>query len=351
MGYSNTALALFASICSAAAQGTTAFTYQGQLRDGGVNANGTYTMFFKLFDAPSGGNQIGATITITATLANGLFTVNLDFGVSAFDGGARWLDITVRGGTDTQTLSPRVQVLPVPYAIFASGANSAAFANSASTANLAFNLVNPYNNAVTFSNSQNCFFGSRVSATNLDIQGWTVAHGRTDMTGLGFIHNGTFRLGIADKDQVDSQQSQLGVHIVGGSWIEGGLRVDKNISALSGTVYALSFSIVSDRNVKEQLTPVDSGDILERVVSLPITCWNFRTDPATRHIGPMAQDFYAAFKVGPDDKHISTVDEGGVALAAIQGLNQKLTEKDAEIQRLEKRLADLEALVKLTAQR
>ena len=67
----------------------------------------------------------------------------------------------------------------------------------------------------------------------------------------------------------------------------------------------------------------------------------------------MAQDFYAAFGIGPDDKHITTVDEGGVALAAIQGLNQKVEEKDAEIQKLkqqneslERRLSELEASVK-----
>ena len=60
----------------------------------------------------------------------------------------------------------------------------------------------------------------------------------------------------------------------------------------------------------------------------------------------MAQDFYAAFNIGSDDKHISTVDEGGVALAAIQGLNEKLKEKDAKIEAMEKRLADLEELIK-----
>jgi len=90
---------------------------------------------------------------------------------------------------------------------------------------------------------------------------------------------------------------------------------------------------------------------LERVASLPISRWNFKTDAATRHIGPMAQDFYAAFNVGTDDKHIATVDEGGVALAAIQGLNEKLNDKDAEIKALEKRLADLEQLVKTSAQK
>ena len=63
----------------------------------------------------------------------------------------------------------------------------------------------------------------------------------------------------------------------------------------------------------------------------------------------MAQDFYAAFSVGMDDKHIATVDEGGVALAAIQGLNQKLTEelklRDAKNAELNQRLAALEKII------
>ena len=64
----------------------------------------------------------------------------------------------------------------------------------------------------------------------------------------------------------------------------------------------------------------------------------------------MAQDFYATFKVGTDEKHIGTVDEGGVALAAIQGLNtvveQENTNKDAKIKDLERRLTDMEAKLK-----
>ncbi len=100
------------------AQGTTAFTYQGQLKDNGTNAGGAYTMIFKLYDAVATGNQVGSTINSSATLANGLFTVNLDFG-NVFNGAARWLDITITNGGVTQTLSPRVQVLPTPYAQFA----------------------------------------------------------------------------------------------------------------------------------------------------------------------------------------------------------------------------------------
>jgi hypothetical protein len=63
----------------------------------------------------------------------------------------------------------------------------------------------------------------------------------------------------------------------------------------------------------------------------------------------MAQDFYAAFNVGEDDKHISTVDSEGVALVAIQGLNQKVDEqmkaKDATIRQLQENVAQLKVLV------
>src|SRR6185437_16674023 len=91
---------------------------------------------------------------------------------------------------------------------------------------------------------------------------------------------------------------------------------------------------------------VESREILERVAWLPIQTWQYTNDvDHVRHIGPFAQDFHAAFKVGMDDKHIATVDADGVALAAIQGLYQIVKEKDARIAELEKkseRLAEME---------
>ena len=120
---------------------------------------------------------------------------------------------------------------------------------------------------------------------------------------------------------------------------------------LAGTVFANGMALTSDRNAKENFKPVDNQAVLAKVASLPVTEWNYKTDQAgVQHIGPMAQDFQAAFGLdGKDDKHISVVDEGGVALAAIQGLNQKLQEKDAKIGELEKRLDELEATVKQLA--
>jgi len=122
---------------------------------------------------------------------------------------------------------------------------------------------------------------------------------------------------------------------------------------LAGTVYANdTFVSSSDRNVKAGFERVDTKAVLERVAAMPITRWHYTNDVATPHLGPMAQDFYSAFGVGPDDKHITTVDEEGVALAAIQGLNQKLEateqsakDKDGEIQELRQRLETLEKIV------
>ena len=76
------------------------------------------------------------------------------------------------------------------------------------------------------------------------------------------------------------------------------------------------------------------SQILEKVVQLPISEWSYKADPTTRHVGPMAQDFYSAFNIGTDEKHISPIDEGGVAFAAIQALHQKLEEKETELRQL-----------------
>jgi len=101
-----------------------------------------------------------------------------------------------------------------------------------------------------------------------------------------------------------------------------------------------SWSSLSDRNVKANLMGVDGHDILERLASLPIATWNYKTQAeSVRHLGPMAQDFRQAFGLGEDETHISTVDSEGVALAAIQALYQ---EKQQEVSQLKDRLTMLE---------
>jgi hypothetical protein len=109
-----------------------------------------------------------------------------------------------------------------------------------------------------------------------------------------------------------------------------------------------TFNNLSDRNAKQDFAPVNPSQILDKVVQLPVSEWSYKEDAATRHIGPVAQDFYSLFNIGTDNKHIAPMDEGGVALAAIQGLNQKVAEqlkaKDAQIQELRQKVERLESL-------
>jgi hypothetical protein len=116
-----------------------------------------------------------------------------------------------------------------------------------------------------------------------------------------------------------------------------------------GLTVNTTFVSLSDRNQKENFEAVSPREVLDKVAALPITRWNFKGDAATPHVGPMAQDFHAAFALGADDKHIATVDADGVALAAIQGLDQKLTEeltrRDTENAELRTRLERLERLL------
>ena len=77
----------------------------------------------------------------------------------------------------------------------------------------------------------------------------------------------------------------------------------------------------------------------------PVSEWSYKVDPKTRHIGPVAQDFYSVFKIGTDDKHIAPIDEGGLAFAAIQGLDQKLEKQRVENAELKQRLEALEKII------
>jgi len=92
---------------------------------------------------------------------------------------------------------------------------------------------------------------------------------------------------------------------------------------------------ISDRNLKTALEPVDPQEVLARLGGLPISRWSYRSEPRTvRHMGPMAQDFKAAFGLGDTDRGYYTVDANGVAFAAIQALKVVSEEQQRQIERL-----------------
>ena len=87
----------------------------------------------------------------------------------------------------------------------------------------------------------------------------------------------------------------------------------------------------SDVNSKRDIEAIDHRSVVTKVMDLPITEWSYKDAPDSRHVGPMAQDFYKAFGLGTTDKGITSIDTGGIALAAIQGIK---LEKDAEMAEL-----------------
>jgi len=113
---------------------------------------------------------------------------------------------------------------------------------------------------------------------------------------------------------------------------------------VAGGVSATAFVSTSDRHAKTNFSAVNVREVLAKVAALPITRWTFKDMPDGPHMGPMAQDFHAAFGLGGSDTTITSVDPDGVALAAIQGLNQKLEEKEERIRELEKTVNELKQL-------
>ena len=158
----------------------------------------------------------------------------------------------------------------------------------------------------------------------------------------------SYGIGVQDYT-VYSRCANTGSGFDGFIWYRGGVHNGAYANAGGGTEMMhlvtsglyLNGAIVltSDRSQKENFKPVDPRAVLDKVTALPLSEWNYKSDTASRHLGPMAQDFYAAFGVGPDDRHIATVDADGVALAAIQGLNEKV---EARSQRSEDRIQMLE---------
>lgn len=147
------------------------------------------------------------------------------------------------------------------------------------------------------------------------------------------LHSGSFVWSDDDPyDFASTTYDQFRARATGG--VQFVSAVDSNGDATAGVALASgsgSWSSLSDRRAKEDIQALDGRTILQRLAGLPVYEWSYIAQPGVRHVGPMAQDFHAAFAVGEDPTRISNVDADGVALAAIQGLNAKVDAQAAVI--------------------
>jgi hypothetical protein len=178
-----------------------------------------------------------------------------------------------------------------------------------------------------------------LAAINADNQGG----------GRGIVSHSASGIGIYASSDTNTGvwgQSNNSFGIVGvdtgsgiGVW---GQSVSGYAGFFQGKVGATQYITASDRNLKTNFKQIDGASILKGITALPISTWDFKTDTGTHHLGPMAQDFHAAFGLnGDDDKNINLTDIAGVSLAAIQELSRQVAElknKDAEIAQLKAQL-------------
>jgi Chaperone of endosialidase len=124
-----------------------------------------------------------------------------------------------------------------------------------------------------------------------------------------------------------------------GAYFEAGNAVCKFHAGATG------WDCSSDRNLKHNFNPVNTAQVLEAIARMPITTWSMKGS-TIRQMGPTAQDFYAAFKLGTSDKSINNTDAQGVALAAIKGMYEKNRALENQVKTLESRLVALEKAVR-----
>ncbi len=219
------------------------------------------------------------------------------------------------------------------------------------------NVYSSYGTIAGGSSNQAGFFSSVPGGTdNLAVSNYAFAAGRGASTGndasAAIRYSGTFIWADSNANAAStspfyaSAEDQFAVRARGGV----AFRVSSTSSAGAGAGCTLpaggasGWSCTSDRNLKDGIKSVSPREVLRKVVAMPLSSWQFK-GTSRRHMSPMAQDFWHAFGLGEDDRHITASDVSGVALAALQGLNQKLIAdskaKDAKINALERKAGEV----------
>ncbi len=273
-------------LSTAFAQGT-AFTYQGQLQNNGSPASGTYNLAFSLFNTNTGGVAIAGPVTNNAVnVTNGLFTSLVDFGFGVFTGTSNWLQIAVEtnGASSFTNLTPRQQLTPVPYAIYAEGTSN--FLGTVPAAQLPGNVITNGQQNVTLCGG---FCGDGTALTTHNNTGWLYYYDRnnqvsglamtwtpvtfgqsgpTDPTSIGWTYNpptGTFVCNSAGTYLIEYDANVMaGPGLVGGNM---SLRAQLNgLNAIPGSGLNVNTAVLALNNYvpvsKCFLAQFNTGDTL-----------------------------------------------------------------------------------------
>jgi hypothetical protein len=155
------------------------------------------------------------------------------------------------------------------------------------------------------------------------------------------LHSGCFVWGDGTGGRVATGgQNEWRARTSGGVWFY------TNTSHTTGAYMGPSqngWTNICDRANKEHFKPIDKAALLERLARMPVTEYRVKgQDPEVRHIGPVAQDFHAAFGCGETELGINSVDADGVLMAAVQALHEQNQAMRRRLDVLEARLVERE---------
>ncbi|MCH7698568.1 MAG: tail fiber domain-containing protein [Chloroflexi bacterium] len=292
---------------------------------GGGGASGFENQVTGNFSTVGGGRNNTASAQSSATVGGG--SSNTASGNGATVGGGS--SNTVGGQTATIGGGFSNEASSIFATVGGGGANTA----SAFGATIAGGIE---------STSSGAFAAVPGGSLNAAAGDYSLAAGRRAK--VAAAHDGTFL--FADSSGFDfnsAAANEFAVRSIGGARVV--TAVDGGTGAPTAGVKLdpgdTAWEVLSDRESKENFVVLNARAILERLSGVPITEWNYKAqDASNRHIGPTAQDFYAAFGLSDDERYISPIDTDGVALAAIQGLYELAQEQQAQIAVLQEGLGE-----------
>lgn len=287
---------------------------------------GNYSFAVGLNTRASGASAFAAGSNATAS-------GNESVAMGSYSSASAWTSIAFNGqATDTGAVAIGAGSSATGYQSMALGANA---------------IAAGFNSVCIGPSVSSGIFSLAIGVSNRASNWYSVALGRTARSN----HNGSFVLsdasaGFTSDSVYSSANNQMSMRFTGGYRLFTNLNLTSGVTLLAG---GGSWSSLSDRRKKENFQVLDREEILTKVAGIPLTSWNYKSQPATqRHIGPMAQDFYAAFGLDGvgNDTTINTVDMDGVNMAAIQALEARSRKLSAENNELKGRIDKLEAALR-----
>jgi subtilisin-like proprotein convertase family protein len=330
---------------------TTAFSYQGVLKDGNAAIQGSPRVRFTLFDHPTRtqpANILGQTIRDFSGIQDGLINTSLDFGSIMLRSQQKWLGIevaSVAGGPYT-TLTPRqpLNAAPVASATSAPWVRANPLADSIFSPNLVgINTSQPRswlhvrnsgngNAALTlegFSDGGDCYMSFFPNGFG-NIRGGYFGFPDGGQSWLRLVNEAP----SGDIELVTNGSGSVSVGpILGGA--AAGFRME-----VAGSIRCTSLTQTSSARYKDEIADLPQG--LAQLVQLrPVSyIWNNLTDETTRgkhDLGFIAEDVASVL---PDAVTCDTqgnalgIDYSRITVLAVQAIKEMNAKHEAQLQAL-----------------